>query len=312
MKGLLRDRRRAYTALVVGLVVSYVPLAALTAMVLYAFGVREGFEDTKSMRLSELPTVVAFLVVAGLVARVRAFVGAEGPVTGPRTRAQVALMAAECLGVAFLAVVAGDGLIDASLVGAGVSSLITGLRVTGWVRTLPPPPAPDPPRRTSTPAPGRSGRPGSVRPRGRPGPAGPRGRPGSAGPRGRFTSPRPVRRESEAPPSKLFDGRTPPAPGDIWFAEVPFDEGTGSKDRPCLVVRTLGSHAEVLKITSVDKSSHRNYARISTTSWGAAGEHDSWLELSPTRKVSYWEFRRFVARCDPRVWREVKEHGGPW
>ncbi|WP_314173231.1 hypothetical protein [Streptomyces winkii] len=319
MRELLPHRRRGYAALALGLAVSYLPLATLTAMVLYTVGIREGFESADSLSLSEIPTVIAFLVVAALVARVRAFVSADGPVTGARTRAQAGLMAAECLGVALLAALTGDGLIDASLLGAGASSLITAVRVTGWVRTLPPPPAPDPSQSSAPPRRGRPTRkrPSPTSPPSTPGPprsttSPPRRRtaPGLARPRGRFTPPRPGRTASQAPPRHLFDGRTPPAPGDIWFATVPFDDDTGAKDRPCLVVRTLDRHAEVLKITSVDKSEHHNYARIPTASWDAKAEHDSWLERSPLRQVSYWEFRRFIAKCDARVWREVQEDNG--
>jgi polyferredoxin len=79
LRELLPHRRRAYAALAIGLAVSYIPLASLTAMVLYAFGVREGFQSTDSFSLSEIPTVIAFLVIAALVARVRAFVGATVP-----------------------------------------------------------------------------------------------------------------------------------------------------------------------------------------------------------------------------------------
>jgi PemK-like, MazF-like toxin of type II toxin-antitoxin system len=44
-----------------------------------------------------------------------------------------------------------------------------------------------------------------------------------------------------------------PTPGEIWWADVPFAEGTGAKIRPCLVVRTHTDSVDVLKITSQDK-----------------------------------------------------------
>ncbi|HEU5470698.1 MAG TPA: hypothetical protein VFV67_08590 [Actinophytocola sp.] len=91
------------------------------------------------------------------------------------------------------------------------------------------------------------------------------------------------RRAKPAAPSRpapgSFRGRAEPAPGHVWFAEVPFDDVPGAKDRPCLVVRTFAHHAEVLKITSVDKRGRSEYVRIPTATWDRRADRDSWLEL---------------------------------
>src|SRR5687767_12240602 len=41
-----------------------------------------------------------------------------------------------------------------------------------------------------------------------------------------------------------------PRPAEIWWASVPFEDGPGGKDRPCLVLAVRGDRARVAKITS--------------------------------------------------------------
>ncbi|HEY1176855.1 MAG TPA: hypothetical protein VGF17_11915, partial [Phytomonospora sp.] len=43
-----------------------------------------------------------------------------------------------------------------------------------------------------------------------------------------------VRRGGRPAPTSPSAGG--PAPGEIWWADVPFEDGTGSKVRPCLVL----------------------------------------------------------------------------
>ncbi|MFW3459930.1 hypothetical protein ACN24K_03140 [Streptomyces microflavus] len=40
-------------------------------------------------------------------------------------------------------------------------------------------------------------------------------------------------------PAGRGDGRTPRA-GEVWWADVPYEDGPGSKDRPCLVLSVRG------------------------------------------------------------------------
>src|SRR5213595_3068433 len=41
-----------------------------------------------------------------------------------------------------------------------------------------------------------------------------------------------------------------PQPAEIWWAQVPYEDGPGGKDRPCLVLSVRGGTALVAKITS--------------------------------------------------------------
>ncbi|WP_221327333.1 hypothetical protein [Actinoplanes sp. L3-i22] len=87
-------------------------------------------------------------------------------------------------------------------------------------------------------------------------------------------------------------GHWPPKPGQIWFADVPFEESAGeSKDRPVLVLRSAGRQAEILKITSQDKSGHPEfYLFLPHAKWRRVLSKDSWLELRP-QKLDYHRFR---------------------
>ena len=115
------------------------------------------------------------------------------------------------------------------------------------------------------------------------------------------------RRQTRAlrqPASRRFRGAQA-RPGYVWFADVPFDEGGGSKDRPCLVVRTGPRAALVLKVTSQDKRGRTNYTRIATQTWDGNADHDSYLELYPLRELSYAAFRRPAGPCERKLWAQV-------
>jgi len=94
-------------------------------------------------------------------------------------------------------------------------------------------------------------------------------------------------------------------PGYVWFADVPFDEGDGSKDRPCLVVQTHPRSVSVLKITSQDKRGRTEYTRIATRTWDPGANRTSYLELFPLREVSYAAFRRPAGPCERKLWTKV-------
>lgn len=86
-------------------------------------------------------------------------------------------------------------------------------------------------------------------------------------------------------------GHWPPKPGQVWFADVPFEESDESKDRPVLVLRQAGRQAEILKITSQDKSAHPDfYLFLPHAKWHRVLSKDSWLELRPQR-LDYHRFR---------------------
>lgn len=96
-----------------------------------------------------------------------------------------------------------------------------------------------------------------------------------------------------------------PRPGEIWNAEVPFeDNGSESKDRPVLVVRVSGDHAAVMKITSQDKSRFDNYLHLPHARWRKVLTKDSWLDLATT-DLPLRNFRSLRGRCRPDVWRAI-------
>lgn len=99
-----------------------------------------------------------------------------------------------------------------------------------------------------------------------------------------------------------------PRPGQIWFAYVPFEEGREGKDRPCLVLRCGPRAAEVLKITSQDKSRFpRQYRALRLP--GEDGRQ-SWLQLEGPRRVGYDAFRRPVGVSPGDAWDEVSRRHG--
>jgi hypothetical protein len=102
-------------------------------------------------------------------------------------------------------------------------------------------------------------------------------------------------------------GGAAPARGEIWWADVPFEDTRGSKDRPCLVVRTGSRNAQVLKITSVDQHNRPGYIPVPTASWDPDADHDSWLRLTPPITLPYRKFRRQSGACPKDVWQKVAD-----
>lgn len=97
-----------------------------------------------------------------------------------------------------------------------------------------------------------------------------------------------------------------PHRGDIWWADVPFVDGTGSKVRPCLVLLRHRRGVVVLKITSRDKSRRRDHIIIPTRSWDPHARHDSYLNLGEPIVVAPTAFRRRAGTCDQAVLRRVR------
>ncbi|GHF36844.1 type II toxin-antitoxin system PemK/MazF family toxin [Streptomyces griseosporeus] len=309
-----RHRSAAYAVLAVALLVAWLPLTSLTAMALFVLGYDKSYQDDGDFGFSDVLDLVGVLLIALLIAYARARArararapqpakpvspGAARPAPVPAGKGssvgiQGCLMVAECLGGGLLAAATGADLISCALTGAAVSLLVTGLLLGTWIRALPRPAA----------APQRGGAGwGSVRP--------PRGGAGFGSVR-QPSGPASTSRqgpESVPPDPGMFRGR-PPAPGDVWFAELPFDDGTGSKDRPCVVVRTFRHHAQVLKVTSADKSGRPDYVRMPVASWDGTAVRDSWLEPAPLRELSYEAFRRLAGPCDTGVWEQVKRRHG--
>ncbi|MFE0700475.1 type II toxin-antitoxin system PemK/MazF family toxin [Streptomyces sp. NPDC058872] len=104
-------------------------------------------------------------------------------------------------------------------------------------------------------------------------------------------------------------GRTPaklPRAGEIWWADVPYEDGPGSKDRPCLVLAVRGDNALVAKITSKYHDERPGVIALPPGSVGDAQGRPSFLETDELRDVPVWEFRRRVGTADPVVWDQVR------
>ncbi|MCZ7425325.1 type II toxin-antitoxin system PemK/MazF family toxin [Micromonospora sp. WMMA1949] len=150
---------------------------------------------------------------------------------------------------------------------------------------------------------GRGGRTGTDRPGGGRGDeragGGRRGDRAGTGPRGD--------RAGAAPrPRDAGRDRDEPRPGEIWWADVPYADGTGSKVRPCLVLRIDGGDVEVLKITSQDKSDRDDHLPIPTRGWDPDADHDSYLDVSEPIAVPLGAFADRAGTCDPDLWRGVR------
>ncbi|MDH6110705.1 mRNA-degrading endonuclease toxin of MazEF toxin-antitoxin module [Kitasatospora sp. MAP12-15] len=100
-------------------------------------------------------------------------------------------------------------------------------------------------------------------------------------------------------------GRPPaggPAPREIWWAEVPFEDGPGAKDRPCLVLRVDGRTATVVKITSKHHAERPGVLALPPGSVGDREGRTSWLETDELRDVPLAHFRRRVGPVDAQTW----------
>ena len=99
-----------------------------------------------------------------------------------------------------------------------------------------------------------------------------------------------------------------PRSGEIWWAEVPFTDGTGAKLRPCLVIRRSWRGIVVLKITSQDKGNRRDHITIPTRSWDPRARHDSYLNLAEPIPVKRSAFQRRAGTADPKTLKRVATH----
>jgi mRNA-degrading endonuclease toxin of MazEF toxin-antitoxin module len=121
---------------------------------------------------------------------------------------------------------------------------------------------------------------------------------------GRRARPAPTR-----PPGR--PGTLPrPRAGEIWWADVPYEDGPGSKDRPCLVVDGVaggrGRTVRVMKITSKHHAELPGVISLPPGSVGDAQDRPSFLETHELRDVPVDRFRRRVGQADPAVWRRVR------
>jgi hypothetical protein len=99
--------------------------------------------------------------------------------------------------------------------------------------------------------------------------------------------------------------RRRPSRGDLWWADVPFTDGSGAKVRPCLVLLRRPDGIVVLKVTSQDKSHRRDHIVIPTRRWDPRASHDSYLNLGEPILVRESAFKRRAGACDRAVLRRV-------
>ncbi|MEV3992832.1 type II toxin-antitoxin system PemK/MazF family toxin [Streptomyces sp. NPDC049837] len=111
---------------------------------------------------------------------------------------------------------------------------------------------------------------------------------------------RPPARPGEPPPGRR------PRPGEIWWADVPYEDGPGSKDRPCLVLAVRGDTALVAKITSRYRDERPGVIALHPDAVGDARGRPSFLETDELRDVPLWHFRRRASQVDPLVWDQVR------
>src|SRR3954466_12083053 len=110
-------------------------------------------------------------------------------------------------------------------------------------------------------------------------------RPGGPRPPGRPKAPPSKTPSPKAPPLKSRAKAQKPRPGEIWWADVPYEDYSGHKVRPCVVLRGRGGYRQVLKITSQDQSRRGDHVRIITRTWDPDADHDSYLDLTGPVRV---------------------------
>ncbi|MFF2066227.1 type II toxin-antitoxin system PemK/MazF family toxin [Streptomyces sp. NPDC058200] len=140
---------------------------------------------------------------------------------------------------------------------------------------------------------------------------GPRRPGGRSRPPGRPTR-RPAGRPSGRPagPRRTPKGKPRPQPGEIWWADVPFEDGPGSKDRPCLVLSVRGGTVLVAKITTKNHDERPGVIPLPPDVVGDTRGRPSFLETGELRNVRLKEFRRRAAAADPALWDRVRHLAG--
>ncbi|MEV3860943.1 type II toxin-antitoxin system PemK/MazF family toxin [Streptomyces sp. NPDC050095] len=100
-----------------------------------------------------------------------------------------------------------------------------------------------------------------------------------------------------------------PQPGEIWWALVPYEDGPGGKDRPCLVLGPRGNAVLVAKITSKYHDERSGVIPLPPGSVGDTQGRASFLETDELREVPVRDFRRRAGVVDPALWDQVRHLG---
>ncbi|WP_338696994.1 type II toxin-antitoxin system PemK/MazF family toxin [Streptomyces sp. Q6] len=115
-----------------------------------------------------------------------------------------------------------------------------------------------------------------------------------------------TRRRGRAAPGRGSGG---PRPGEIWWARVPYEDGPGGKDRPCLVLSLRGDVSLVAKITSKYHDERPGVIALPPGAVGDAQGRASFLETDELREVPLADFRRRSGHVDPVLWDRVRHLG---
>ncbi|MFI1566222.1 type II toxin-antitoxin system PemK/MazF family toxin [Streptomyces sp. NPDC020490] len=139
---------------------------------------------------------------------------------------------------------------------------------------------------------------------------------------------RPAGRRTRPPGRPGARPRVRPRPAEIWWANVPFEDGPGAgraargaaggakgrdgraKDRPCLVLVVHGERATVAKITSRYRDERPGVIALPPGAVGDARRRASFLETAELREVPVGDFRRRVGVVDPVLWDQVRHLAG--
>ncbi len=95
------------------------------------------------------------------------------------------------------------------------------------------------------------------------------------------------------------------AVGEVWWAQVPFEEKSGSKDRPTLVVATGKRKATVLMFTSADKRGRPGFVPVDPRIWRSP--RTSYLRLDRQITLPLTSMRRREGVADSRLMDEVTQ-----
>ncbi len=87
---------------------------------------------------------------------------------------------------------------------------------------------------------------------------------------------------------------------------MPYEDGPGGKDRPCLVLAVRGRRATVAKITSKYHDERAGVIPLPPGAVGDARGRASFLQTGELRDVPVRDFRRRAGVVDPALWDQVR------
>jgi hypothetical protein len=96
----------------------------------------------------------------------------------------------------------------------------------------------------------------------------------------------------------------PTAPGDVYWAEVPWSEGGGSKDRPVVVLRAWDDWVSVLKVTSQDHTAMGSQFELHGLGWNNSGKN-SFVDLSRSIPLHTSLLRRREGTLAPAIFAAI-------